>query len=706
MCPPVKCSKSIPKFIHLRSGQCDRHFGSTCNVQPEWILQPLLVQVTLHKTTWSVVETAKGIRWIPGCGFEDQDLRSLASSPQPGHEDHEDHEDHNTIDALSLSGSDDNKADIDRGLLPDTRENENPLLPPGVIGQNVECLETVEFDSIQETYYTASDIAEQERWLKEATGLPEDLRPELLNYNTTDLLPCHNNRNGKETLVLNISTGSIWDDMESTKLKTVVTQHPCGVEIVWTENVMIPGNLESIKKCLRNQLEEGDFRIIPRSHLTTLSHLSNITEGNPGSAKYVLVLITTLSTPLATHVGAKVPGRDDKHSQEIPGPPPHDAVLLNIALAAIVIYVDPEKFKGQKEGFCGSDTELELEVPLGVFICYFPHILVPSMMRGDLSDVLSTFKVLGKMMEDIDGDSAASVRNGIAKAWVKLAVNFNRAVSDHQNANTTSLPAVLAAPFVDVYNPTVDESCSQNGEEVTGDGRFRLNQNLKETQSYGEGQHQFLKEISFNLKNAGIHERNVPRIIQSVPIKDHKIPNKVLYTEIGSISQAVSPTHRVDLVPVSMPGTQMVFPKDADEAKPTIGNFSSFQLNGIRTLGLPAYHYGKLLKTGACRPQDGSPGHDDEAILKKLASGSQRRRPTIRCAIHGVPIDSFTDICVPDFKMPTYDAGTFAFPYSVREPAHGEGEIRAKLLNVFGTVGPDEVIGWVQLKEFRDFTPE
>ncbi|KAF9773750.1 hypothetical protein IL306_008378 [Fusarium sp. DS 682] len=788
---------------------------------------------------WSTIETAKGILWVPGCGFGR--LSSLAASNQP---DHEDHEDHSTIDVLSLSGSDDNNADIDRGLLPDTREYADPLLPQSVIGQladglygefeasyqkpnwkgvnqdlldteveearrgvspesdssgpsrasepptssvrGVECfpipeleikgpafakayedslsaylrkhpqyyylepcesaqassipdnttfdrttvspvtqspitdtplelpttnqdsaritqssetptrdnfhsssytetgqsletgesstsrvcipsrttnmssqsskkshqpgvevlamgvpvlstfaepvtriqgpngeyLETIESDSLREEGYTTLEIAEEYRWLEKAWGLSEDSRHKYSAYNNTNHLPGDNDRNARGTSVLDVvgcldyqrqtikvevighEINQLWaphplemsghiqdesvvdgyrkpaepiaifnilpraclatgcatkdaerrksiirslglskdgqndesipgvvvgrsavdlqpvmliksdtasmqtdisrDNMESVQLKTVVMRRPCGAEIIWTENVMIPGNLEFIKKGLWNKLEEGEkihfLKHTRREHAALLHHGTTLTFGNAlPSAKdhrrkpcfreihtgleYSKLHYRLRWPPMSV---LKFPEEMIQAVKKFLFQYPHDAIPLNLALAAIVIYFDMEKSIGQNEGFSGNNIERVQEVPLGVFVCYFPHML----------------------------------------KFVEL---------NH---------------FTAFINPL----------------RFALIN--------------YQQEVAVNPKFR----------IDSTHI--HSLRMRQLYAEIGTICPEIPSTYRVDLIPASMPGTEMVFPKKAPRGeKPTINNFSFCLLNDIRTLGLPAYHY-------------------------------------------------------------------------------------------------------------------
>lgn len=167
-------------------------------------------------------------------------------------------------------------------------------------------------------------------------------------------------------------------------------------DIIWLENMLIPGNIAYLKSALNNELhgqEKERFLQITKREYRLLEHGLN----PAGVAKSLPSNESTARKPAIrrlTHEGQEY---DSLHFK-MRWPPmaalefpkemidamerflsnfPHDNVPLNIALAATIIYMDLADEGWLGEGFTGNPNSL-LNVrppPLGQFVLYFPHML-------------------------------------------------------------------------------------------------------------------------------------------------------------------------------------------------------------------------------------------------------------------------------------------------------------------------------------------
>ncbi|KAL9570305.1 hypothetical protein ACKAV7_005511 [Fusarium commune] len=190
-------------------------------------------------------------------------------------------------------------------------------------------------------------------------------------------------------------------NLDNTELVELVFRPGChihGHEIIWTENMLIPGNISYVKRALHDHLDDDEktqfLQLLRREH-----HLLIAGNGPAGVAKTLPSNEEPGRKPLICR--AIQGGKDYNHLHFIlKWPPmallefpkgminemqgfldmyPFDNVPLNIALAATVIYFDIEKRCGHKmEGFLDSFPRKPSpvrKVPLATFIIYFPHML-------------------------------------------------------------------------------------------------------------------------------------------------------------------------------------------------------------------------------------------------------------------------------------------------------------------------------------------
>ncbi|GKU17180.1 unnamed protein product [Fusarium langsethiae] len=167
-------------------------------------------------------------------------------------------------------------------------------------------------------------------------------------------------------------------------------------DIIWLENMLIPGNIAHLKSALAKQLcdhmKERFLQIMERENKLLRAGL------NPaGVAKTLPSSESTERKPAIrrlTHDGQEY----DALHFKLRWPPmaalefpqemidamerffsnhPHDNVPMNIALAATIIYMDLANGGWLSEGFVGGpNTPLEIRPPpLGQFVLYFPHML-------------------------------------------------------------------------------------------------------------------------------------------------------------------------------------------------------------------------------------------------------------------------------------------------------------------------------------------
>jgi len=91
---------------------------------------------------------------------------------------------------------------------------------------------------------------------------------------------------------------------------------------------------------------------------------------------------------------------------------------------------------------------------------------------------------------------------------------------------------------------------------------------------------------------ATYHYNRDPTTIYAASINHKEI--KTWCTQIRSRYPQVASKCRLNLIPASIPGTQMVFPANCSGAEPPSTDlFQICCLDNIRTLGLPSYHHSK-----------------------------------------------------------------------------------------------------------------
>lgn len=185
-------------------------------------------------------------------------------------------------------------------------------------------------------------------------------------------------------------------------LRSYPSGRRCGESIIWCQNVLIPGNLNHIKKALRNRLETNEkqrfLQVMKREHVKLSEEL--------GTSSVARILPSTeddehrpdLRRSIHVSRDGSIP-KDYQHlhymlrwpSMAVLKFPPNmvvevtnflgkyisDIIPLNTALAAIVIFFDEEKRGWEKECFVTS-LSATLQVPrvsLSVFVLYFHHML-------------------------------------------------------------------------------------------------------------------------------------------------------------------------------------------------------------------------------------------------------------------------------------------------------------------------------------------
>ncbi|KAG5789447.1 hypothetical protein H9Q69_011487 [Fusarium xylarioides] len=170
-----------------------------------------------------------------------------------------------------------------------------------------------------------------------------------------------------------------------------------GAEIIWLENMLIPGNISFVKRGIWGQLPNDEklkfLEIMKREH--TLLHCgfgaagvarilpsSEITKRKPEICRpihddknYDTLHYRLRWPPMAV---LEFPQKMIRSIERLLNSCPSDNVPLNIALAATVIYFDLEKGDHQVEGFLdGTSNSAPFfpGAPLKNFIIYFPHML-------------------------------------------------------------------------------------------------------------------------------------------------------------------------------------------------------------------------------------------------------------------------------------------------------------------------------------------
>jgi hypothetical protein len=191
-------------------------------------------------------------------------------------------------------------------------------------------------------------------------------------------------------------------DLDNTELVELVFQTGYrlqGHEIIWTENMLIPGNISYAKRALHDHLgddEKGRFlQLMRREHYLLLSgngpagvaktlpsdedpsRKPLICRAIQGGKSYNNLHFTLKWPPMAL---LEFPEDMISRMQSFLDLYPSDNVPLNLALAATIIYFDIEEtLDHEMEGFFDSfptkRPSLVQKTPLATFIIYFPHML-------------------------------------------------------------------------------------------------------------------------------------------------------------------------------------------------------------------------------------------------------------------------------------------------------------------------------------------
>ncbi|RBR03686.1 uncharacterized protein FIESC28_11724 [Fusarium coffeatum] len=328
---------------------------------------------------------------------------------------------------------------------------------------------------------------------------PGDIQGVFVGISAIDFLP----------MVLTKSPEWNRDAQENTDgLGSVKLENSCdasgGREIIWLENMLIPGNIAHVKSALFNTLADSE-----KEHFMRVAKRENSLLRRGLSPAGVAKVLPSSESPdrkpaicRSIHNGQSY---DTLHyilrwppMAVLTFPPemieemkrflrqyPHDNVPLNIALAAAIIHTDLADEGWPNEGFLSHRFEGPKAIkptPLARFILYFPH-----MLRYVETKHLTAF------------------------------IHPARFATYHSNRD----PSVYASSI-----------------------------NQKEMKTW--------------------------------------------CSQIRSRYPQVSSKCRLNLIPASMPGTQMVFPADCTSAEPpTTDLFQICCLDDIRTLGLPSYHHNK-----------------------------------------------------------------------------------------------------------------
>ncbi|KAF5672908.1 polyketide synthase [Fusarium circinatum] len=172
------------------------------------------------------------------------------------------------------------------------------------------------------------------------------------------------------------------DNTNSMQLPTIMKK-PGRRQIIWSETMMIPGNLEFTTKGISNQLTGEDKKVFTNrvirghkalvaydiSHTCSYDSLPSQDDDRRkpcfcemlGGQHYTLLHFQLRWPPMSVLTFPEEMIRVVKKFLE---QHPNDAIPLNIALAAVIIYFDLEKLQCQNEGFFEPGMEPVEEVPL------------------------------------------------------------------------------------------------------------------------------------------------------------------------------------------------------------------------------------------------------------------------------------------------------------------------------------------------------
>ncbi|KAI1021804.1 hypothetical protein LB505_008869 [Fusarium chuoi] len=198
------------------------------------------------------------------------------------------------------------------------------------------------------------------------------------------------------TLRRTIKDSLLTDTLEFVTLRGRDGSSP-GTEIIWLENMLIPGNISFVKRGIWGQLPDDEklkfLEIMKREH--TLLHCgfgaagvartlpsSEIKKRKPAICRpihdgknYDTLHYRLLWPPMAV---LEFPQEMIEWMEKFLNSCPSDNVPLNIALAATVIFFDLAEDYHQAEGFLDGTANRPIpfrSVSLKKFIIYFPHML-------------------------------------------------------------------------------------------------------------------------------------------------------------------------------------------------------------------------------------------------------------------------------------------------------------------------------------------
>ncbi|KAM0207407.1 hypothetical protein ACHAQI_007637 [Fusarium lateritium] len=189
---------------------------------------------------------------------------------------------------------------------------------------------------------------------------------------------------------------NVADNMESVALKSRSGEAPCGREVIWFENMLIPGNIAYIKRALHNRFQDEErsrfAQTMKREHalidegFNSPGILRELLPGDPQQRKpsvcrpihdgvdYDKLHYQLRWPPIAV---LDFPPKMIKCLQDFLALYPTDNIPTNLALAATMIYFDMHHQEWPAEGFATHNPGMlkKKPTPLGVFIIYFSHML-------------------------------------------------------------------------------------------------------------------------------------------------------------------------------------------------------------------------------------------------------------------------------------------------------------------------------------------
>ncbi|KAJ4015296.1 hypothetical protein NW752_006751 [Fusarium irregulare] len=186
------------------------------------------------------------------------------------------------------------------------------------------------------------------------------------------------------------------DSMNGVKLK-YPDDFPGGADIIWLENMLIPGNIAHVRSALMKNLDDVE----KENFLRVRKRENDLLGRGLNPAGVALSLPSSQDPKRQPSICRPIhPGRNyNTLHYQLRWPPmaalefptemveamvkfldkhPHDNVPLNIALAAAIIFIDLSNEGWQNEGFMSSGLSQVKPIrpaSLGQFVLYFPHML-------------------------------------------------------------------------------------------------------------------------------------------------------------------------------------------------------------------------------------------------------------------------------------------------------------------------------------------